>query len=71
MQDAKLTNALAGVILFAIGGTIILLFIMVDLSNPSQFFYEAPADTLAIFVGMLMLAFGLYLMIKTVAKRIS
>ena len=71
VQTMVQTNAIVGIILFAIGGTWILLFIMVVVSSPSQFGDEALADTLAIFFGMLILASGLYLIIESASKRIS
>jgi hypothetical protein len=61
-MPTPLTTALTGVVVFAFGGTLVLLSVLVVLSNPSSF--DAVGDFEIVFLGTLMAGFGLYLMIK-------
>ena len=56
--------ALSGIIMFALGSTLVLFIILAELSNSSQFGYNALGDGIAVFLGTLAIGFGLYQIIR-------
>ncbi len=68
-MSSKLVGHL-GIGLFVLGGTILLVFLVVAISEQGQFVNNAASDILAFILGMLSLGCGLYLIIKDATSRL-
>jgi hypothetical protein len=65
MKELNLEDFIIGTISFAIGGTILLAIILTEMSGSLQFTFDNFYILAALFAGMLFLAVGLQVMIKT------